>query len=81
MTLTDSLRVELRPWGISVSLVEAGNVRTPIWEKHLQSVDGLLAGLSPEERALYQDALAADMEIQVLAGRATRPARRQVHGS
>jgi NAD(P)-dependent dehydrogenase (short-subunit alcohol dehydrogenase family) len=61
--LTDSLRLELKPWGISVSLVEAGNVRTPIWEKHLQSVDGLLAGLSPEERALYEDALAADMEM------------------
>lgn len=61
--LTDSLRVELRPWGISVSLVEAGNVRTPIWKKHLQSVDGLLTGLSSEGRALYEDALVADTEM------------------
>src|SRR5829696_3954799 len=61
--LTDSLRVERRPWGISVSLVEAGNVRTSIWEKHLQSVHELLARLSPGERALYEKALAADMKM------------------
>ena len=31
--LTDSLRGELRPWGIRVSLIEPGPVATPIWEK------------------------------------------------
>jgi len=31
--LTDALRVELRPWGISVSIVEPGSIATPIWEK------------------------------------------------
>lgn len=31
--LTDSLRVELAPWGIAVCLVEPGNVSTPIWNK------------------------------------------------
>ena len=31
--LTDSLRVELRPWGIKVSLVEPGRISTPIWGK------------------------------------------------
>lgn len=61
--LTDSLRVELKPWGIPVSLVEAGNVQTPIWDKHVQSVRELLAGLPPEERALYETALAADLRM------------------
>ncbi len=31
--LADTLRVELRPFGIDVSLVEPGTIRTPIWEK------------------------------------------------
>lgn len=31
--LSDSLRVELQPWGIRVILIEPGAVRTPIWEK------------------------------------------------
>jgi NAD(P)-dependent dehydrogenase (short-subunit alcohol dehydrogenase family) len=37
--LSDSLRGELRPWGIHVALVEPGAIRTPIWEKGLRSVD------------------------------------------
>lgn len=31
--VSDSLRVELRPWKIPVSLIEPGDVATPIWEK------------------------------------------------
>ena len=31
--ITDSLRVELGPFGISVIIIEAGNIETPIWEK------------------------------------------------
>ena len=31
--MTDALRVELRPWGIKVSLVEPGRIATPIWGK------------------------------------------------
>ena len=31
--LSDSMRLELRPWGISVSVVEPGPIATPIWEK------------------------------------------------
>ena len=31
--LSDSLRVELHPWNINVSVVEPGAINTPIWEK------------------------------------------------
>lgn len=31
--LSDTLRVELRPWGVTVSLVRPGQVRTPIFQK------------------------------------------------
>lgn len=34
--LSDSLRVELRPWGISVSVIRPGQVRTPIFDKARQ---------------------------------------------
>ncbi len=32
--LTDALRIELRPWGIPVSLIEPGTVATPLWSKN-----------------------------------------------
>lgn len=34
--LSDVLRVELRPWGMHVALVEPGPIATPIWEKSRQ---------------------------------------------
>ncbi len=40
--LTDSLRVELRPWGIKVSLVEPGRISTPIWGKGIATGRGLM---------------------------------------
>jgi NAD(P)-dependent dehydrogenase (short-subunit alcohol dehydrogenase family) len=31
--LTDSLRVEVEPWGIHVAIVEPGTIKTPIWTR------------------------------------------------
>jgi NAD(P)-dependent dehydrogenase (short-subunit alcohol dehydrogenase family) len=43
--LTDCLRVELRPWGIEVIIIEPGGIATPIWEKSLAAADRLLEGM------------------------------------
>ena len=37
--ITDSLRVELRPWGISVSIIEVGDVDTPLWAKSQEVIE------------------------------------------
>ncbi len=42
----DALRIELRPWGMHVVLIEPGMVKTPIWEKartEIAAVDTLLS--------------------------------------
>lgn len=39
--LTDALRVEQRHFGIKVSLIEPGDVKTPIWQKSRQASDAL----------------------------------------
>jgi NAD(P)-dependent dehydrogenase (short-subunit alcohol dehydrogenase family) len=57
--ITDVLRVELRRWGIRVSMVEPGPISTPIWEKSAGNRDGLLKGVTPETAALYEADLAA----------------------
>lgn len=51
--LNDSLRVELRPWGIQVAMVEPGVIATPIWTRSLASAREMIDGFPPEAEALY----------------------------
>ncbi len=51
--LTDSLRVELRPWKMHVSIVEPGYVKTPIVNKSLAAAEALRAQLPAEALELY----------------------------
>lgn len=44
--ISDALRIELRPWGIQVTLIEPGAVSTPIWEKGVSESTTRLAGIA-----------------------------------
>ncbi len=55
--LTDALRMELRPWGIHVSIIEPGAIATPIWEKSTKEAESLEASVSAEAKALYGEAV------------------------
>jgi NAD(P)-dependent dehydrogenase (short-subunit alcohol dehydrogenase family) len=57
--ITDALRVELLPWGISVSVIEPGDVATPIWKKSLAAAQKTLQDFPPQVVDLYGPALAA----------------------
>jgi NAD(P)-dependent dehydrogenase (short-subunit alcohol dehydrogenase family) len=57
--LTDALRLELAPWGISVSIVEPGAVATPIWEKSARTAEAILGSVQPEALVLYAEAIEA----------------------
>ena len=46
--VADSLRVELRPWGIAVSIVEPASIATAIWQKGATRAEELRAGFAPE---------------------------------
>lgn len=72
--LTDSLRIELRPWGIPVSIVEPGNIATPIWEKSLAEADEAEKKLPQRARDLYEPAIAAIREAAVKFAQAGSPA-------
>jgi NAD(P)-dependent dehydrogenase (short-subunit alcohol dehydrogenase family) len=52
--LTDTLRLELHPWGIHVSAVEPGTIATPIWAKALLTAENLVARYSVEALTLYR---------------------------
>ncbi len=52
----DVFRQELRPWGISVSIVEPGSIDTPIWQRGERTADEI-GERSPEREALYGRAI------------------------
>lgn len=51
--MADSLRLELAPWGISVSVFLVGSVQTPIWEKSSQTASKILRRMPAEAWNLY----------------------------
>ena len=55
--LSDCLRMELRPLGVSVSLVEPGSVATPIWSKSRRRSDESIDRMPEQARAIYGAAL------------------------
>jgi NAD(P)-dependent dehydrogenase (short-subunit alcohol dehydrogenase family) len=55
---SDALRVELAPFGIEVSIIEPGAIKTPIWQKSKQSVEALAQELPPEAHTYYGKAYA-----------------------
>lgn len=51
--VSDSLRRELRPWGIHVAVIEPGTIATPIWDKGIASGDELEATMSEQAKRDY----------------------------
>ncbi len=72
--VTDSLRVELRPFGVAVVVVEPGTIATPIWRKAGERVQELAAELPAELGELYGQRMAAFRNAAAAAGRRAEPA-------
>jgi NAD(P)-dependent dehydrogenase (short-subunit alcohol dehydrogenase family) len=71
--LADSLRLELRPQGVGVALVEPSAISTPIWSKAERQVEAQRRRLGPEARALYDERLAKFQEKLRSADRSGDP--------
>jgi NAD(P)-dependent dehydrogenase (short-subunit alcohol dehydrogenase family) len=68
--IADSLRMELRPFGIAVSLVEPGSILTPIWTRSAARADELLERMDGSVNELYGDRIAAFRKIAMKRGAA-----------
>ena len=53
---TDSMREELKPWGIHVAAVEPGVIQTPIWNKARDQAGERRRAMSPRIEELYGSA-------------------------
>jgi NAD(P)-dependent dehydrogenase (short-subunit alcohol dehydrogenase family) len=74
--LSDSLRRELRPWRIEVSIVEPGSIETPIWGKAWEQADELRAGAGARELELYGEAFERMVAFMKSAAGRAIPAQR-----
>jgi NAD(P)-dependent dehydrogenase (short-subunit alcohol dehydrogenase family) len=52
--LSDTLRIELRPWGVSVSTVRPGQVRTPIFDKAGAAIRDRKSAITPDLLGGYE---------------------------
>jgi short-subunit dehydrogenase len=64
--ISDALRMELKPWGIMVSVVEPGVTSTEIRVRALQAWAKDRQSLSPEKRKLYESSY--EKSCSLLAG-------------
>jgi short-subunit dehydrogenase len=53
VAVADALRMELLPWGISVSVMIVGSVQTPIWEKSTHTAGEIIRRMPAEAWELY----------------------------
>ncbi len=60
---SDALRVELRPLGVSVSLIEPGQVRTPIWRRSSDASLRILDRAPAEGRLAYEPMIRASLAL------------------
>ncbi|MFN6517661.1 MAG: SDR family oxidoreductase [Nostoc sp. CreGUA01] len=68
--LTDVMRMELKPWGISVSIIEPGSIATPIWNKSLTQAEIGQDSLSESALNLYGQAMnTVRQKMQLIASR------------
>lgn len=74
----DSLRIELRNFGIRVSSVAPGAIDTPIWEKSSDLGDQISTGIVPDVFALYEADLQAVRKAAGNAARSAAPVERVV---
>jgi NAD(P)-dependent dehydrogenase (short-subunit alcohol dehydrogenase family) len=66
---SDALRRELKALGVQVSVIIAGSINTPIWDKGADLSEQVACGLSPEADELYSKSFKKVREFLLQMGR------------
>jgi NAD(P)-dependent dehydrogenase (short-subunit alcohol dehydrogenase family) len=73
--MVDALRMEVKPWGIRVSLVLPAQTDTDLWRGAEQELDASTAALAPNHRELYAKHIAGSQDDPAF-DKGSRPRRR-----
>jgi NAD(P)-dependent dehydrogenase (short-subunit alcohol dehydrogenase family) len=76
--ISDSLRIELRQWGIKVIVIAPGAIKTPIWDKSVGTSEKMVAEVPPEELKRYENDLNAWRKAVVNIAEAGDPVEKVV---
>ncbi len=76
--MSDVLRIELRRWGISVSIIEPGSVKTPIWDKAHGEAQRVLEAMTPQAEILYGEDMRVMREASLRLAARGMPVERVV---
>jgi NAD(P)-dependent dehydrogenase (short-subunit alcohol dehydrogenase family) len=71
--LTDTLRMELKPWGIGVSIIEPGVVATRILQNSISAAEKSVLAVPVSSRELYDKAIAAGLKASGAVVKAAIP--------
>ncbi|MGB9112928.1 MAG: SDR family oxidoreductase, partial [Acidimicrobiales bacterium] len=72
--ISDTLRVELEPFGVQVTVVEPGTIGTPIWSKGAENFQRIIGEVPGEISSLYGARMQAFRAAAGAAGRRGAPA-------
>ncbi|MBV9484553.1 MAG: SDR family oxidoreductase [Frankiaceae bacterium] len=73
---TDSMRMELAPHGVRVSLIEPGAIATPLWEKGVGAAEAHREGLEPALRDKYAAQMDGALKAAAMSEKMAIPAER-----
>lgn len=72
----DSMRMELAPHGVKVSLIEPGSIATPLWRKGVSAADAHRQGLSAAEQERYAAQMDGALKAAAMAEKIAIPPER-----
>lgn len=74
--ISDSMRVELRPWRIHVACIEPGSIATPLWERGLATGMEQMARWPEEAHRLYGEYIPRMVDVTQRTAKAGIPPAR-----